>query len=449
MSLETERKFISYLLHDTKYIVKVSNTLTKLHLPYTYNVYTLINAYYHRHKGIIQEDYAIEYLKNRNYDNSVILNYQETMTSVNKYTHFDDAEFEAVLSSLDFDYKKASLIDMASKIIEVNSQPVDENKLNELQNLIQKQAQALSIDRDNVKDIGEVGETAKDRWEQYQNIKNNPNSLVLYSTGFKGFDSKNGGFAPGELIYVIGRQGSGKSVFLLNLAYNYWEQGINVALFSLEISEKDYMRRFDSRASGVPTSGLKRGTLTEQEEKVWAEYLHKTQEGLSLYNKKIGKLIVIDVPGICTPAFIEDKVKQLEKEYNTSFPIVISDYAGIMQPNIRQKELRHNKAQIALELKQYARRCNKVVITAEQMNRNGNKNNTIETDAVAESDAVSNHIDWGMGIKIVDMETKTQGQVLGFKTRDGEPFEINFNRKFNIMLMEEKEESYDWSYATN
>lgn len=446
MSLENENKFIAYLLHDTKYIVKVNDTLTKLHLPHVYNVYKIINAYYKNHRGIIQEDYAIEFLKSRNYDDSLIMLYQETMINIGKYSHFDEAEFDAILSDLDFTYKKATLLDIATKIIDKSSQPINEEELNKLQNIIQKEAQSLTIDRDNVKGISEVGQTAEDRYNHYQYIKNNPNANVLYPTGFMGFDSKNGGFAPGELIYVIGRQGAGKSVFLLNLAYNYWVQGINVALFSLEISDKDYMRRFDSRASGVPTSGLKRGTLTEQEEQVWTQYLHKTNEGLSLDNKPVGKFIVVDVPGVCTPSFIEDKVKELEKEYNITFPIVISDYAGIMQPDIKQKEVRHNKAEIAYELKQYARRNNKVMITAEQMNRSGTKNKTIETDAVAESDAVSNHIDWGMGIKILDIENKTQGQITGFKTRDGEPFDIFFNRKFNIMLMDEKKENYDWSY---
>ncbi len=448
MSLDTEYRLISYLLHDTKYITKVSGTLTPLHLPKTFNVYKIINAYYRNHRGIIQEDYAIDFLQKRKYDNSIVMNYQETMVGIAKYTHFDDAEFEAILNDLDFEYKKQSLLNMAEKIIDAGSQGITNDSLEQLQSDIQKQAQALSIDRDNVKGIGEIGQTAEDRYNQYKEVKNNPDSLVLYPTGFKGFDIKNGGFAPGELIYVIGRQGAGKSVFLLNLAYNYWEQGINVILFSLEISEKDYMRRFDSRAAGVPTNGLKRGTLTPQEEKVWIEYLHKTQEGLSLNNKKVGKFVVVDVPGNCTPAFIEDKVKELEKEYQITFPIVISDYAGIMQPNIKQKELRHNKAQIAFELKQFARRNNKVVISAEQMNRSGNKSNTIETDAVAESDAVSNHLDWGMGIKVLD-EAKTQGSITGFKTRDGEPFEILFNREFNIMLMAEKEEVYDWAYATS
>ena len=50
-------------------------------------------------------------------------------------------------------------------------------------------------------------------------------------------------------------------------------------LFSLEISKEDYERRFDSRAAMVSSNGLKRGTLTEQEEVLYEKYLSNIKFG--------------------------------------------------------------------------------------------------------------------------------------------------------------------------
>lgn len=115
---EIEVRFISYLQHDTKYIDRVQGKITALHLPHVYNVYRIINAYYKNHKSIIQEDYAIDFLKSHNYDNSILMNYQETMVAICKYTHFDDAEFEEILLQLENKFKKSSLMNCLEEILD-------------------------------------------------------------------------------------------------------------------------------------------------------------------------------------------------------------------------------------------------------------------------------------------------------------------------------------------
>ena len=67
------------------------------------------------------------------------------------------------------------------------------------------------------------------------------------STGWPSMDKKlYGGFNRGELQIFAGGSGSGKSLFLQNLAVNWVQQGLNGAYITLELSEGLTSMRIDS-----------------------------------------------------------------------------------------------------------------------------------------------------------------------------------------------------------
>ena len=74
------------------------------------------------------------------------------------------------------------------------------------------------------------------------------------------------------------------------------------------------------------------------------------------------------------------------------------------------------------------------------MNRIGKNQKKTESDAVAESDEVSNHIDWGIAIKSINEEVAI---IESFKTRDTEPFEFHIYKKYNKMTIEEFDGNLD------
>ena len=102
-------------------------------------------------------------------------------------------------------------------------------------------------------------------------------------------------------------------------------------------------------------------------------------------------MYIVDVPGICTPAYIDSKIDEVEGLLGIKFDVCISDYAGIMAPNIRQDAKRHDQGQIALDLKRLARSRNMAVISAAQMTRSGKDEEKADTSHVAESDQISDH----------------------------------------------------------
>ena len=80
------------------------------------------------------------------------------------------------------------------------------------------------------------------------------NSGGQVSTGWKAIDDKlYGGMNRGELNIWAGGSGSGKSLFLQNMALNWCLQGVNVVYVTLELSEELVGMRIDSMTTGVPS----------------------------------------------------------------------------------------------------------------------------------------------------------------------------------------------------
>jgi replicative DNA helicase len=432
-----EKKFLAYLMYDKKYISKAINTIsiTPKHLPTVYKVYKLVAKYFVKYGVIISDDAINSSFKKNKIDDKTIVTYKSIFSDIKYFNtdEFSDGEFESICDELEDNYKRLEVLELAESIITKGSN-CSEKAFDELKTQISKLSVSLNTNKSNIKEEGSIQERIKVRKERYEEIKNNPSMIVTYPTGFTKIDDESGGFAPSELIYIIGRKGDGKSVLMLNLAHNMWKKGLNVILFSLEVPQEAYERRFDARAAGVSSNGLKFGKLSDEEEEIYNDYLQKLSEGLSIDGDKVGAMYIIDVPSMCTPSFLSEKVKEVELKLGITFQVVISDYAGIMQPDMKFGELRLDQAEIALELKQYARTTDKVVITAAQMNRIGKNQKKTETDAIAESDAIADHIDWGIAIRKVSDDV---GIMESFKTRDAAPFEFHFNRKFSKMLIEE------------
>lgn len=443
--LKTEKKFLSYLFQDKKYIAMSMGKINEGHLPQTYGVYKMLSSYYNKYKTIITDERAEQWYRSRNVGEDIISNYKIIAAEARATTIIDSGEFEAIMDELKEFKNRKELWAMATKIQDLNVLQCPIDKLQKIKDDFKKQVVIMTSEESEVRNQGTIKDSAVSRFERYQTIKNNPEMIKTIKTGFKKIDDAEGGFRPGELIYVIGRKGDGKSALLLNLAHNAWENGENVILFSLEISKEDYERRFDARAAGISTNGLKRGTLSEKDESIYKYYLESIQNGVTPSGKKAGVIYIVDCPGACTPAFIDSTVDNVEQLLGIKFGVIISDYAGIMQPNIPVEQKRHEQGSIALDLKRIARTRNCVVISAAQMSRKGKdetggKEGKADTSHVAESDQVADHIDWGIAIRSI---SEMCGKIESFKTRDAAPFEFQFNKKYSSMTIQELDD--DWS----
>src|SRR6201996_8424370 len=98
------------------------------------------------------------------------------------------------------------------------------------------------------------------------------------ATGLRDLDAKMGGLQPSDLIIVAGRPGMGKTSLATNIAYNIARayvpelqadgttkavNGGSVGFFSCEMSGEQLATRILAERSGIPSSSIRRGGISE------------------------------------------------------------------------------------------------------------------------------------------------------------------------------------------
>lgn len=72
-----------------------------------------------------------------------------------------------------------------------------------------------------------------------------------WSYGFESLDDSLGRIQAGQLITIGGFTGAGKSFFALNMVKNLKSKGVKIAIFSSELSTKEYLTRYACMLEGI------------------------------------------------------------------------------------------------------------------------------------------------------------------------------------------------------
>jgi replicative DNA helicase len=439
-----EKKFLAYLFSDKLYIAKAMSRMDISYFKNIKSIYQLFVGYYTKYRGVIPDDVLSERLTRKYGKDDVIQ--QEVMISASKGFSIQgtESEFHASMDDIIEQYKRDKLISVAELVLAKSPRKCDVDDLQTIQDDINKIL--VDIDRTNydIEREGTIEEDSEDRLKEYQHIKEHPEDVQLFKTGFKHIDESIIGWNYGSLNIVCGRKGDGKSVALLNLGFHLWKQKLNVLFFSLEIDKKQYSRRWDARAALVSSKGLKAGTLTAEEEETYIEYINNMKQKKDMFGNDVGSVYIVDCPSNVTPAFIASKTEEIERNKNIKYDVVIVDYMGIMSPNIVTGVLRDDLGQISLDLKRFAREHKCMVFTAVQMNRAGRSE--IESKkgsssaAVAGSDSILDHADNAFTVYSMD---DSMASIDSIKTRDGNTFSFRAQKNYDKMQMIEVDDA-EW-----
>ncbi len=178
------------------------------------------------------------------------------------------------------------------------------------------------------------------------------------ATGFTDLDYNMAGLQNSNLIIIAARPAMGKTAFVLNMAdYISVKNNTTTAIFSLEMSREELVKRILSMESKVDSKNLKTGNLTNAE---WAALA----EGGSYVGDS--KIWIDDTPGISINE-LKSRCRQLKRDHNLG--LVMIDYIQLMTGNGRSESRQQEVSEISRSLKGLARELNIPVIALSQLSR--------------------------------------------------------------------------------
>ena len=188
----------------------------------------------------------------------------------------------------------------------------------------------------------------------------NKGHITGLETGFRDLDYKTAGLQKSDLILVAARPAMGKTAFVLNIAeYVALHSTSTIALFSLEMSKEQLVKRMLSMNSKVDSQKIRTGNLEMEE---WSKLVESVRR---LGNSN---LVIDDTSGI-TASEIRSKCRRLKIE--KGLDLVIIDYLQLMSGSgkrwgeNRQQEI----SEISRSLKVMARELDVPVIALSQLSR--------------------------------------------------------------------------------
>ena len=212
-------------------------------------------------------------------------------------------------------------------------------------------------------DVGIAKDLGVSFWEnqaeQLQKIKDNRGQN---STGWETVDKiLYGGFNPGELNIFAGGSGSGKSLFMQNMAYNWSMAGKNVVYISLELSEELCNMRMFAMATDKSTKDVMKNSDDVAMELGMKKKAHKP-----------GELQVIQMKNGSTVNDIKAYIKEYQIQKNIKVDALFVDYLDLMRPvtvkvNVSDQFIKDKY--VSEELRNLAIELNILFVTASQLNR--------------------------------------------------------------------------------
>ena len=185
-------------------------------------------------------------------------------------------------------------------------------------------------------------------------------NITGLETGFRDLDAKTAGLQKSDLILIAARPAMGKTAFVLNIAeYVALHSNSTIALFSLEMSKEQLVKRMLAMNSMVDSQKIRTGDLEDDD---WDKLVGSV--------RKIGNsnLVIDDTSGI-TASELRSKCRKLKIEQGLD--LVIIDYlqlmtgAGKRKSDSRQQEI----SDISRSLKALARELDVPVVTLSQLSR--------------------------------------------------------------------------------
>ena len=299
-----------------------------------------------------------------------IITVKDELTSMQKFEAVGGIEYIATLPD------KVPLVSNADKYIKI----VEEKSI--LRQLIKSadEIQALGYEQteeiDNIMDQAEkkifdimqgknqrgytvIKDVLVETFAELEKLYNQKEPITGVPTGFTDLDYKTAGLHNSDLILVAARPAMGKSAFALNIAtHAAIKAKVPVAIFNLEMSKSQLVKRMLCSEAMVDSSKIRTGKIDEEDWMKLATALGPLSEA---------PIYIDDTPGISV-AEIRAKCRKLKIEKKIG--LVVIDYLQLIQGS-GKKDLNREReiSEISRSLKILAKELDIPVIALSQLSR--------------------------------------------------------------------------------
>lgn len=196
----------------------------------------------------------------------------------------------------------------------------------------------------------------------YEELHQDTEELTGIETGFSALNKMTCGLQEGDFIVIGARPSMGKTAFALNIALHAAKSDAAVGLFSLEMSNKQLLKRMVSclgEVSGRRLKNPKRRFVIEDWEKTSRAFAEIGDLPLEIYDKA----------GI-TIQDIWMQVRKLKRKHADKKLLVVIDYLQLITGDSSYKGNRFQEmSEISRKLKLMARDLNVCVVALSQLSR--------------------------------------------------------------------------------
>ena len=270
----------------------------------------------------------------------------ETSTKLEKVDNLDDTMTDWFLDEFESFTRHETL----KRVVLESADLIEKGEYDPIEKLV-KDAVQISLTRDLGLDYFE------DPKARLSALKDNNGQMT---TGWPTLDRKLfGGFNRGELEIFAGGSGSGKSLFMQNLAVNWLQEGKNGVFITLELSENLCSMRIDSMTTGIPSRDI-----------------FKDLDGVELkvktMGKKSGKLRIKYMPAQSNVNDIRSYLKELQIQTGLKCDYICVDYLDLLMPvsaKVSPSDMFVKDKYVSEELRNLAKEFDMIVVTASQLNR--------------------------------------------------------------------------------
>jgi replicative DNA helicase len=205
--------------------------------------------------------------------------------------------------------------------------------------------------------LAPVGPLLQSTLERIEELGARGGEITGLPTGFRDLDRRLAGLQPANLVVIAARPSMGKTALALNIAQNVAEHDGTVAVFTLEMSREEVVKRLLSSMAGVDSHRLRTGQLTPD---LWNRVVRETSR---LYQMPF----FVDDSSDLTVTSIRAKCRRLARKRGLA--LVVVDYLQLMQSHAGSESRQQEIADISRSLKNLARELHIPVIAVSQLNR--------------------------------------------------------------------------------